>query len=285
MTQLKITDKNQISDILEMHNSMIPIAHIAKKYGVYSQNIQNVLKKYIGYSPNSLSLKNINYFSEIDTPIKAYLSGFIAADGAIVGKELTITIHSKDRIVLDVLKSELESTNDIQTITKDGLTHVRFVTTNENITQDLSKYGIGPNKSLTMPNLIENIPYEFRNSFILGYFDGDGSINVREVFINKRHTRKQSIQIRATKELALGIVSHLGIQSYHLTDETMPNLNISSLEEVRSFYNQVYSQSPIFLSRKRDKFLIALYRQINKSSYRELYDQHISQGQTISSSY
>jgi hypothetical protein len=45
---------------------------------------------------------NLNYFSVIDSSIKAYILGFIAADGAIVRntncstKTLTITIHAKD---------------------------------------------------------------------------------------------------------------------------------------------------------------------------------------------
>ena len=149
----------------------------------------------------------------------------------------------------------------------------------------IKKWGITEVKSLNMPNIIENIPHPYKNSFILGYFDGDGSINVREVFINKRYTRKQSVQIRATKEFALGIVKHLDIKSFHITDEKMPNLTISSLDEIKKFYHSLYDNSPFYLSRKRDKFLIAIYRAINKTSYKNLYDQHISQGQTISSSY
>ena len=31
-----------------------------------------------------------------------------------------------------------------------------------------------------MGNIIKNIPYEYRDAFIIGYFDGDGSITVRD---------------------------------------------------------------------------------------------------------
>ena len=285
MSNPKITDENQISEILELYNAKTPISKIAKKYNVYHHNVVTILKKYKDYSPSSISLKNINYFSNIDTQIKAYLLGFIAADGALVNEELTITIHNKDRIILDVIKYELESTNDIQVIRHNDVDHVRFTTKNTQIYQDIIKYGILPNKSLSMTNIIENIPKEFRYSFILGYFDGDGSINVREVFYDKNYTRKQQIQIRATKEFALGIVKELDIKTFNISEGSIPSLVISSLPEIEKFYNLVYSKSPIYLSRKKDKFMIALYRQINKSLYRELYNKHISQGQTISSSY
>jgi len=53
---------------------------------------------------------NVNYFNKIDSYNKAYLLGFIAADGAIVQnkgfntKTLTITIHAKDIAILELLK-------------------------------------------------------------------------------------------------------------------------------------------------------------------------------------
>lgn len=287
MSNQKITDEKDISEILELYNSKMPISKIAKKFNCYHHNISTILKKYKGYKPNQISLKNTDYFNEIDSNIKAYLLGFIAADGAIVNKELTITISKKDRIILDLLKYELVSTNDIQEIHHKSTNTelVRFTTSNEELINGIKKWGITEVKSLNMPNIIENIPHPYKNSFILGYFDGDGSINVREVFINKRYTRKQSVQIRATKEFALGIVKHLDIKSFHITDEKMPNLIISSLDEIKKFYHSLYDNSPFYLSRKRDKFLIAIYRAINKTSYKKLYDQHISQGQTISSSY
>ena len=287
MSNQKITDEKDISEILELYNSKMPISKIAKKFNCYHHNISTILKKYKGYKPNQISLKNTDYFNEIDSNIKAYLLGFIAADGAIVNKELTITISKRDRIILDLLKYELVSTNDIQEIHHKSTDTelVRFTTSNEELINGIKKWGITEVKSLNMPNIIENIPHPYKNSFILGYFDGDGSINVREVFINKRYTRKQSVQIRATKEFALGIVKHLDIKSFHITDEKMPNLTISSLDEIKKFYHSLYDNSPFYLSRKKDKFLIAIYRTINKTSYKNLYDQHISQGQTISSSY
>ena len=55
---------------------------------------------------------NTRYFQKIDSNLKAYFLGFIAADGYIqyfakncIG--LSITLNIKDKIILDKLKSEI----------------------------------------------------------------------------------------------------------------------------------------------------------------------------------
>ena len=171
MSNQKITDEKDISEILELYNSKMPISKIAKKFNCYHHNISTILKKYKGYKPNQISLKNTDYFNEIDSNIKAYLLGFIAADGAIVNKELTITISKRDRIILDLLKYELVSTNDIQEIHHKSTDTelVRFTTSNEELINGIKKWGITKVKSLNMPNIIENIPHPYKSSFILGY--------------------------------------------------------------------------------------------------------------------
>lgn len=65
---------------------------------------------------------NMQYFETIDSDTKAYLLGFIVADGCITKSRnsmgLTITIHEKDRIVLETLKKELNSENPITILKK-----------------------------------------------------------------------------------------------------------------------------------------------------------------------
>lgn len=51
---------------------------------------------------------NVHYFDVIDSYAKAYIAGFIAADGALVKTKttttLTITIKYEDKAVLDFIK-------------------------------------------------------------------------------------------------------------------------------------------------------------------------------------
>ena len=227
---------------------------------------------------------NTQYFKEINSYIKAYLLGFIAADGAIVQnkntntKTLTITIHAKDIAVLELLKLELNSSLNIKDINykskslqsyKLDVNHKRFNTSKKEIINDLESYGLTSNKSLTMPNLILNIPKNYRKAFILGYFDGDGCFIDSKVTRKRKYLKKDGsiseyigekynshISIKGTKEFLQGIVNELQIQSYNI--KQISNQNIHTLIIIKNldilkFYD-CYNYCDFYLQRKKDKF-------------------------------
>jgi len=228
---------------------------------------------------------NTQYFKEINSYNKAYLLGFIAADGAIVQnkgystKTLTITIHAKDIAVLELLKSELNSSLNIKDITykskslpfyKLDVNHKRFSTSKKEIIQDLEKVGLTCNKSLSMPNLVVNIPKAYRKAFILGYFDGDGCFI--DSFVNKKKKRfnvkgeylrtdeylsyNSSISIKGTQQFLLGIVEELNIESYRikqLSGQNIHTLIIVKNCEILKFYD-CYNYCDFFFQRKKNKF-------------------------------
>lgn len=227
---------------------------------------------------------NLKYFENIDSYDKAYLLGFIAADGAIVHykktnvKTLTITIHSKDIAVLELLKSELNSSLSVKNITvssksiksyKLDVDHKRFSTSRKEIIKDIEKYGISSNKSLTMPDIISNIPKEYRKAFIIGYFDGDGCfvdslVNVKKQYLRKDGTTTISfkkrynsqISIKGTYEFLKGIVNELEISSYSLKKTKGQNIDtliIIKNSDIIKFY-ECYEHCNFFLGRKKDKF-------------------------------
>ena len=227
---------------------------------------------------------NLNYFSAIDSSIKAYILGFIAADGAIVRntncstKTLTITIHAKDVSILEKIKSELNSSLPIKVIQykhkslssyKLDVDHRRFTTSKKEIISDLEKYGLTERKSLTMPDLLKYIPEEYKNSFIIGYFDGDGcfvdSYNVRtkkrtllngDVKYYNSSSYNSSISIKGTEEFLKSIVNYLNLSSYSLKQNRGQNIHtlvIGSNEGILKFY-KLYDTCEFYLSRKKDKF-------------------------------
>ena len=227
---------------------------------------------------------NTQYFKEINSYNKAYLLGFIAADGAIVQnkntntKTLTITIHAKDIAVLELLKSELNSSLSIKDITskskslqsyKLDVNHKRFNTSKKEIIEDLESYGLTSNKSLIMSNLVINIPKKYRKAFILGYFDGDGCFIDSKVIRKRKHTKKDgsisiysgekynsSINIKGTKEFLQGIVDELQIESYRikqLSNQNIHTLIIVKNSDILKFYD-CYNHCDFYLQRKKDKF-------------------------------
>lgn len=223
---------------------------------------------------------NVRYFQNIDSHKKAYFLGFIAADGCIQyanknSKGLSITIHSKDRYILEELIKEIGCDKKLLEIktkmsnSEKYKNHVRFALFNPSLYEDILSYGITERKSLTMPNIIPNIPKEFRKSFILGYFDGDGCV------MNQSQSKYGlSIFIRGTYDFLKGIADELGINYYYIKFDKTHGISFSRKEEVIKLFD-CYKNCNIFLQRKRDIF-------VNKISH-DSWKRFI-QVQTISSS-
>lgn len=218
---------------------------------------------------------NLNYFKTIDSENKAYFLGFIAADGAIVNNKgtntnvLTITLNEKDREVLEVFVSELNSNKPIYNINrKDGYKHVRFTTAKKEFVSNLFQYGIGYRKSLTMGNIIQHIPNEYKAAFIIGYFDGDGCFTDSFCVSPRKYTCKNNtitthmhnhwvscISLKGTKEFLQSIVDYLDC-SYTLKQingQNIHTLRLTSNDAILKFY-KLYFKCDFYLKRKKSKF-------------------------------
>ena len=110
---------------------------------------------------------NVHYFDIIDSNAKAYILGFIAADGALVkgtstsSTTLTITVKYEDRAVLYFIKNQLQDVNrkllEIRRKSSFDNTkeihHIRYTISKRPIINSIMKYGITENKSLSMGNI------------------------------------------------------------------------------------------------------------------------------------
>jgi hypothetical protein len=64
--------------------------------------------RYIGTSnPNRKHIYNSRFLENIDTEFKAYLLGWIASDGNISSGTISISIHNRDKEILEKIKREL----------------------------------------------------------------------------------------------------------------------------------------------------------------------------------
>lgn len=237
-------------------------------------------------------INNPNYFSIIDSYSKAYILGFIAADGALVNNGnnsivLTITIKYEDKEVLEFIKKELGSNHSLQEIIRSSsydptkqIHHIRLALANKQLTSDIMKYGITFNKSLSMGNIILNIPYKYRDAFIIGYFDGDGSVTIQEGLHKSSNgymckNNSLYIQLRGTEMFFNGICEHLNISKTHIrTYDSISQLSFASKKDTYRFF-QCYNNLTFYYKRKYNKFL----QRINLPCY----DKY-KQVQTISSS-
>lgn len=201
-------------------------------------------------------VSKITYFDSIDSHEKAYFLGLLYSDGYIsstpYGVNVGIALQLQDKYILDFLKQELGVNNKIS-IYKNS---AKFSVTCQNLYNKLLFYGIKENKShldFTLPN-IDN---KYINSFILGYFDGDGCVTIKssgysvvsiccnsKVFLEhiQKYLNAQNI---TTRPITIEKRKHNNLYVLYL----------SKRENQLKFKNFIYKNSKIFLKRKYDKFL------------------------------
>ena len=204
-----------------------------------------------------------SYFEEINTSEKAWLLGFIAADGCNntnkTTSTLTINLAEQDIEILYKIKDLLKSEHPIKIYESKGNRQrsVSLVIGSQKICFDLNKLGIVPNKTLTysFPEFLDPKLYKH---FIRGYFDGDGSI-----WLTKKHKRmsfsivgnywfndklseifKQDFNINTTRYF----------RHKDKGNTTTQQLYVAGNIQITKLMNWMYEDSTIHLRRKYDKF-------------------------------
>jgi len=129
------------------------------------------------------------YFSDIDTKEKAYLLGFIIADGWVHSKRNQVGISCQDKHIIELAKKEWETSNKIVEIIKkkpiigdDGQEYFskkpmhQLIVHSKKMIDDLAMLGIVDRKSLitTLPLLNRDL----QGDMMRGIIDGDGTIYI-----------------------------------------------------------------------------------------------------------
>ena len=254
-----IFTNEQVKEIIILYTiDKLSMKAIGEKYGVSKTVINRILME------NNISKKqdnhiyqcNYDYFENIDSDEKAYWLGFLAADGCNYRRETNATIllniHQKDSDHLIKFQASLNSNIPIKNlIQNDGFSNntpmSRFAINSIKMSKDLEKLGIVPRKSLILkPPIIDE---KYYLPFILGYFDGDGSICKLKQYNN------YELSIQGTKEMINWINSVLQLDC-KLTQRN-PNSNLNnyyiSIGGTNKIYNilyKLYNSCNIHLERK-----------------------------------
>ncbi len=204
-----------------------------------------------------------DYFSLIDSPVKAYIVGFMAADAGVAKKAISIKVSTRDVSVLELIKKEVGSDVPIKfrtgcpigdgRYTQSDFCYIRLCS--KKMFEDLILLGVTPVKSLTLlpPT---NIPCGLMKYWILGYFDGDGTVH---------HLHKQSprFSFLGTFEVLSFIQNHL-VENAGLTrnkivrkkDANFWVLAWGGAINVIKFREYMYDENSWFpFQRKKDRFL------------------------------
>lgn len=221
--------------------------------GIYLRNKVDVNRKFG---------RNSNYFDCIDTPNKAYILGYIYADGNVHSGRPTFTINLQDRdkYILDKMKEEMGYEGELRLARlhdKNPNYRNQYVLSIQDIhmTEQLKKEGVVPRKSLilTFPTFISE---ELMPHFIRGYFDGDGTIH------NDEKKRQSAVRIAGTYEFLSGVKKELNKRKI-ACNLTYPKtkyqsntyiLNIGGNRSIRLFGEWIYKDADMMLIRKYDRF-------------------------------
>ena len=105
----KIMTDEVVTSVMNFISEGKTVPEISTLLGINKVTISSFLRTHgIKLHPDK---GNVHYFDNIDSYAKAYIVGFIAADGALVKTKttttLTITIKYEDKAVLEFIKSEI----------------------------------------------------------------------------------------------------------------------------------------------------------------------------------
>lgn len=262
-----IFSSEEVKEIIYLYTVQnISMSKIGKQFNVNHSVIRKILKEnnIEIYDNNRYKSKSINenYFEKIDNQNKAYILGYIYADGCLTkGNNLSFSCCFDNLESLQIIKNELQSEHKI---CKDinhssycpGATYYKLSIVNQKIYNDLIQLGVEPRKtfSCSFPD-ISKVPEEFVRHFIRGYFDGNGSI-----FCYSKTNAPMIGFTSGSKDILEGIKiylsNYIGTKAQILSykDRKAFDYKIGGRKQIEKIYHYFYDDAFLFLGRKKEKF-------------------------------
>ena len=261
-------------EIAKLYRDGMDGTQIAEKFNMSFGVVYSLLKKEncIIRDPTEYHRQfkyNEHFFDKINTEERAYILGFIYADGTVSKNTFSLRLQEQDKEILDKIHDCLEMEQELKFISYPS--NIRknqycLSITNEHFIQELKNKGVVPNKTfkIEFPKWLDKKLYPH---FIRGYFDGDGC-----VWFN-HHKGEKKVQsmfgIVATEDFCLEIQKIL-------LENCQANLHIRKRfkdkpesyvirqaecggnKQVKRILDYLYKDSHIYLKRKYEKYLEVL---------------------------
>ncbi len=182
---------------------------------------------------------NEGYFDVIDSQVKAYLLGLMAADGCVTSTNYVV-FESIQRELVELLKAELQYTGEIRVIEPPGgyASHYRINFSSERLATALSRYAVIAGRGISGVYYFPESDY--LGSYLLGYFDGDGC-----AYVNKNRSGglvcivgSRPFTCELAKQVDMGkVVAHQSQSVYYW--------RIYSRTHIQKFYDLVYAKNKL----------------------------------------
>lgn len=243
--------------------SSTKIFKILRSHGVKIKTPNERVKKY--------SI-NDDFFEKVDSEIKAYLLGFLYADGCVNepaspnrSGSVSLMVQSRDIEIINLINAHLFKDRIPKLKTSKGC--VRTVICSRKIFNDLIRLGCTPRKSLILdfPSQ-DQVPDCLIPHFIRGLFDGDGCININKI---KHHGDLSFVGASKIMSKLDVFIQKLGIKTHYRDFFAMGRGNycgvtVASESGIRKLFDFMYGDANFFLKRKFDKFQLLFENQKNK---------------------
>ena len=231
---------------------------LAKELDIHYASLLNHFKK------NNLPVFNMKkhrlnhyYFSEINTHEKAYFLGLLYADGCVYKNKVLISLQDRDKHILKSFKNAIDFTGKLYFRQKTKAIHrdqYSLEMSSKILVKELRTLGCVSQKSNKLSE-IPNINNKFINSFILGYFDGDGTLS------KDKRTNSYGFSITGNKEMMLSIQGYFDSKNIFRKTNNVNKANFNkytldykSIRSLKEIFILLYKNSEYYFYRKHNLF-------------------------------
>lgn len=260
----KELSQSQIEKIKEMIQNGAFLKDVAEYCNLDTETMKIRLKEL------NIKIQNTNrinrriksdYFSIIDSPIKAYWLGFLFTDGSVDHYKKTgrirLQLQEQDKEILEKFKEDLQLDCKIIYDVRPNSTCCSVEFVDEQIFNDLGKYGIVPRKTYEISNIpYDKIPKEYLTSYALGLFDGDGSLSYSNDFstdVTLNYTAYHQTEVEDFQKIINSLISNEKYNKNFFTSAW--HTQWRGRLQVLKILDILYKDSPRFLKRKYDKYI------------------------------
>ena len=293
MSISKNLDKFNVKKVKELIEKGYNNTQLGIELNIPGRRITDLLKHYNIENKNRRYIKNINhdYFNNIDNENKAYILGFLLADGCVLiepkkkngkiysySKRITFCNSISDYEIIEKIKNEISQDSIIKIIQNDkGAVNrqpqcILRINSCEMVDKLIS-INIKPRKTYDLDFEFDFsiIPENLIRHFIRGFFDGDGWITSKKY----KQLGFVATSLKFTIQLQKYFNNHFPEISSNISTYQNKNmktyslvLNLSGTKSV-DIFKHFYNDSNIFLTRKYKKFILdntVLTSEITKGS-------------------
>lgn len=249
--------KEQLVEIYEtecLQNKM-KYSEVKKKYDIPRGTWDYWIRKRLGNKADKRKYKaNDHFFDSIDSEVKAYLLGFLYADGYLASDgRIGIRLKEEDIEILEMIQKYICPSNPIehsnnQNFKRQPQCSIRWKS--HIMYNRLKELGFCIDKTHTDSNIFQLIPEDMKKHFLRGYTDGDGHIQAYR--LDNGTYRKISIcWVNGCINILKDIQNWMPQHSWHLYDEkTFYVLGCYHHKEAYEIIQRLYSNATFFLTRK-----------------------------------